>query len=216
MEPSPLLKLPPELRNSIWEYAMHEQHPITLSRTHSTEAPLLRVCKKIRNEAGLLFYAINDFDAITNMYDWQHVAHWLHHGPPEKRSLLKSFTLRVEMPRFSSAWPIPSQRAVNVNPARSIRPPKGTLPGGLHGIDFGGRETASVVRISVNGGNDTERMYKGRLPPRTSYLARLLLMYISYGLEVLDAMISETTAEGQRVEYSKVDDRLEEVMRKRA
>ncbi|KAK4565850.1 hypothetical protein LTR86_003699 [Recurvomyces mirabilis] len=219
MEPSPLLRLPPELRNTIWEHALHEQHPIRISPTDSAEAPLLRTCKNVRSEGELIFYATNDFDAIVTMFDWQHVAHWLRHGPQEKLSLIKSLNLRLALPGVDSNWPVRPRLPANTSTSTAPkyrRPTKGTLIDAFENIDFGGRDTASIVHVSVNGGTDTERIYEELRPSRQNHLARLLLLFLAYGREVLDDLGAETTAEGVRVEWTKVDDRLEEAVRKRS
>ncbi|KAK3679769.1 hypothetical protein LTR78_000145 [Recurvomyces mirabilis] len=219
MEPSRLLKLPPEMRNLIWEYALHEQHPVRISRSNSAEAPLLRTCKKIRNEGELIFYDTNDFDAIVTMFDWQHVAHWLRHRPPEKLFLIRSLTLKLALPGVDSTWPPLPRQPPNISISTELkyrRPPKGILIDAFENKDFGGRDTASVVHVSVNGGTDTERIYEELKPSRQNHVARLLLLFLSYGREALDDVGAETTAEGVRVERTKVDDRLEEAVRKRS
>lgn len=52
---SPLLTLPPELRNKIYDYALVETEPILVT-TAFTQPPLLRICSQVRSEALPMWY----------------------------------------------------------------------------------------------------------------------------------------------------------------
>ncbi|KAK3050292.1 hypothetical protein LTR09_008441 [Extremus antarcticus] len=58
---SPLLKLPPELRNKIYGYAILRSGVKKVHSTDGSQPPLLRVCKEIRSEAVALYYTDNKF-----------------------------------------------------------------------------------------------------------------------------------------------------------
>jgi len=65
---SPLLRLPPELRNRITEYAVTEIAPITVSSRRrldeSRQPALTRVCRQLRRETVETFYQVNDFEYL--------------------------------------------------------------------------------------------------------------------------------------------------------
>ncbi|KAH9837400.1 hypothetical protein Tdes44962_MAKER08366 [Teratosphaeria destructans] len=65
--PCRFLALPPELRNTIYEYLLVYKYGITLSRriigVHCMP-PLLRTCRQIKTEASAIYYSQNDFTAI--------------------------------------------------------------------------------------------------------------------------------------------------------
>lgn len=59
---SPLFKLPSELRNIIYRYALNEQAAIDITKDYGIPEPaLLSACKIIRCETRLIFYGENDF-----------------------------------------------------------------------------------------------------------------------------------------------------------
>jgi len=83
MESSSLNKLPPELRNSIYELALCPAEDITFSmlgdsRLMSNPSPTQRVlaltatCKQIRDECLLMFYAQNEFHVTMDLCDRTH------------------------------------------------------------------------------------------------------------------------------------------------
>ncbi|KAK4544186.1 hypothetical protein LTR36_004396 [Oleoguttula mirabilis] len=64
MDRSPLAKLSPELRNSIWKLLVTEDEPLQVSVTLPTTVvppPITKVCRQIRSECHLMFYAMNTF-----------------------------------------------------------------------------------------------------------------------------------------------------------
>jgi len=67
---SPLFKLPPELRNMIYRYAIISNTELPISKSHGIpEAPLLQVNKLIRSETYELFYLENKFTCVVHNYD---------------------------------------------------------------------------------------------------------------------------------------------------
>jgi hypothetical protein len=67
---SPLFKLPPELRNMIYRYAIVSNRTLRVTKSRGIpEAPLLSVNKLIRAETFGLFYADNKFKCIVRSYD---------------------------------------------------------------------------------------------------------------------------------------------------
>jgi hypothetical protein len=66
----PLLKLPPEIRLSIWEYALQGdegEYQIT-EAAGIPEPPLLETCKTIRDEAISMFHSLNALDILVRSY----------------------------------------------------------------------------------------------------------------------------------------------------
>lgn len=69
----PLLALPAELRNNIWE-EVFEGNEVQISTTRrgrsrgSTAPALLLTCKHIYSEASSVYYALSDFQAVTRSY----------------------------------------------------------------------------------------------------------------------------------------------------
>lgn len=63
----PLLKLPPELRNRIYRYAIVQDEPIDVAETTKKKEPaLLATCKEIREQALKMFYHENTFYCLAN------------------------------------------------------------------------------------------------------------------------------------------------------
>ncbi|KXT07161.1 hypothetical protein AC578_2493 [Pseudocercospora eumusae] len=101
VESSPLLALPPELRNHIYrEVLVHNNNIIII--TKSTKPPsLLQLCREIRFEAQGIYLAENRFMGQTTssfdpkQHDWW--ALWLRSLGTERRTLLRSFEIFVAM-----------------------------------------------------------------------------------------------------------------------
>lgn len=68
---SPLLKLPAELQNHIYSYALLRSHRIKVSKSQWVhhEAPLLSVCRYIRKETTKMYFASNSFQLVFEDYD---------------------------------------------------------------------------------------------------------------------------------------------------
>jgi len=61
-----LLELPPELRNRIHRFTLHEGDGIDVTAQGYTRPALLATCHRVRNEALSLLYLENDIKVIMN------------------------------------------------------------------------------------------------------------------------------------------------------
>lgn len=67
---SPLFKLPPELRNTIYRFAIVTEDDLQITKTGGIPEPaLLSVSKTVRSETFGLFYHENRFSCIVRYYD---------------------------------------------------------------------------------------------------------------------------------------------------
>lgn len=65
----PLLRLPPEVRNHIWQDALHVDGNCIINEGEDFPEPaLLSTCAQIRREAIGIFYSNNDFQAMITSY----------------------------------------------------------------------------------------------------------------------------------------------------
>ncbi|KAK4963697.1 hypothetical protein LTR10_001328 [Elasticomyces elasticus] len=64
-----LFKIPGEIRNQIYEYALLEPKKIKIKPTGPGEPPLLRVSKRIRDEASSIYYTLNTFHVYITDFD---------------------------------------------------------------------------------------------------------------------------------------------------
>lgn len=99
---SPLLDLPPELRNEIYRYTLHASDWLVVDGNMPEEPGLLSACRQIRTEASPIYYFENWFHIWINNYDgevtWLLRKKWWVY----KRPLL----FRVEMQAFAKPnWP---------------------------------------------------------------------------------------------------------------
>ncbi|KAK5733829.1 hypothetical protein LTR17_009381 [Elasticomyces elasticus] len=79
-----LLDLPPELRNQIWRYVLHEQNAIPVSSAASQQPALLRTCRQITRETRGIFYNENTFRiTVIDLKMTVPRQHWLETGVPE-------------------------------------------------------------------------------------------------------------------------------------
>lgn len=69
MTDSPLMKLPPELRNRIYRYTVVGDSKIFVTHNGLREPELLHVCTQIRTEALGIFYSENVFSVENQNYD---------------------------------------------------------------------------------------------------------------------------------------------------
>ncbi|KAF2769771.1 hypothetical protein EJ03DRAFT_374270 [Teratosphaeria nubilosa] len=78
----PLLNLPPELRNTIYELALLSAQPIEIpSNGRLSAPPLIQVCRQTRSEATAIYYGQNAFRCIV-VYEMCRTAYdWLTHLP---------------------------------------------------------------------------------------------------------------------------------------
>jgi len=65
---SPILKLPPELRNAIYRCVLISDTPIDVSERNENLTPcyLLATCRQIRAEASKMYYSENTFSVSVN------------------------------------------------------------------------------------------------------------------------------------------------------
>lgn len=93
MEHSPLGKLPPELRNNIYDLALPQEREITLVRTCKDDPwqppALLQVCRQLRSEASSMFYSSVGF----KVFYWSHLAVMLANLRAQDRSLISRIYL---------------------------------------------------------------------------------------------------------------------------
>ena len=75
-EPSPLVELPPELRNKVYRYVLLSEGPVHVGATGFMEPPLLMTAKQIRQEASSIFYKENEFDVLIIDYDIKNCIKW--------------------------------------------------------------------------------------------------------------------------------------------
>lgn len=97
---SPLLRLPPELRNIIYEYVLRMNHPIEMIRTAMRDRAgpkrhllaLLGSCSQINTETAMLPYTLNVF-AMTGFSSnaWK----LLHHTGQKQLQAIKRMQLRT-------------------------------------------------------------------------------------------------------------------------
>lgn len=159
MDNSSLAHLSPELRNLIYGHALYERRPVAISKNFSTEPALLRTCKQIREEAELLFYAVNDFTGIaTIMADDEHdgdghIIRWLHRAPVQKLALIKSLTIRVEIPGFEWQGILEPLNGTRPESERN-KPLCSKLIACLQESTFGHRRAEHVLNFAVHGASD--------------------------------------------------------------
>lgn len=96
---SPLFRLPPELRNTIYEMALTEASVLELKplfkRTPAaTQPPRLRACRATRAEALPIFHSkIDSVAAIHSVGDEKRLQHWLTAIGPHNRVHLRHVLL---------------------------------------------------------------------------------------------------------------------------
>ncbi|USW53638.1 hypothetical protein Slin15195_G069570 [Septoria linicola] len=77
MESSPLVLLPPELRNRIYESVLKDNCAIVLSGIKNRNQ-LTRTCREVREECWKMFWALNEFRlTVLPEDDKTKLAHWI-------------------------------------------------------------------------------------------------------------------------------------------
>jgi hypothetical protein len=110
-EQSHLLKLPPELRNRIYELVLAPAMPFTLT-TYGTQCRpgLLRVCRQIRAETRLVYYHLRKFYIIVTAENMDNIRRWAATITDDGLRSIQSLTLQFQTgprrPRYSagSSW----------------------------------------------------------------------------------------------------------------
>lgn len=103
---SPLFKLPAELRNRIYEYALtDDKQPLVVVHTWLSvsngyglcmQPALVRTCRAIRNEALSIFYSSNEFTASFEMqYSERVMRAWLERIGRQNREHLQQILVPV-------------------------------------------------------------------------------------------------------------------------
>lgn len=69
IQQSRLLRLPAELRNMIWKFAITADRPLCIIGASPTQPALTRTCRQIRNESIRFFYRENSFSCTIMNYD---------------------------------------------------------------------------------------------------------------------------------------------------
>ncbi|KAK5716898.1 hypothetical protein LTR17_016270 [Elasticomyces elasticus] len=95
-----LLDLPPELRNQIWRYVLHEQNAIPVSSAASQQPALLRTCHQITNETRGIFHNENTFRiTVIDLKMTVPRQHWLETGVTDSNA--RTFRLVGNMNRLN-------------------------------------------------------------------------------------------------------------------
>lgn len=81
-----LFKLPPEIRNQIYEYVLHDEIsvyacydcvPRRIESGDDAQPSLLWTCTQVRREAVPMFLAMTNFEIIVDIRDLRNLAEWL-------------------------------------------------------------------------------------------------------------------------------------------
>lgn len=103
MDTSPFGLLSPEIRNRIYYLAFTAPH--TIQEGKPFEASLTRVCRQIRAESQLMFYAETKFETTVSKWNMAHLILWLE--TMEKRNRKKItylvITCKDKLPNLSFA-----------------------------------------------------------------------------------------------------------------
>ncbi|KAK4542257.1 hypothetical protein LTR36_006910 [Oleoguttula mirabilis] len=91
---SPLLSLPPELRNNVYEMAPTVRETIDI--VNDPKPALLASCSLIRQEASKLYYACNHFLLIVEPNNMQAVASSLYLIGRDNTSLIRELALQID------------------------------------------------------------------------------------------------------------------------
>lgn len=91
---SPLLDLPPELRNIIYEFALQWAAAIRVPGiSHQAATSLLSTCRQIRTEASPLYYKLNRFRTSIAAHGGSSVLVWLQILGQERCRLMRRLSL---------------------------------------------------------------------------------------------------------------------------
>ncbi|TKA79913.1 hypothetical protein B0A49_00989 [Cryomyces minteri] len=95
MEHSPFSALASEIRNVIYELALHEPEPILLAEDTTThEQPALtKVCRQIREECLAMHYHLNTFRTVISVAKFGFISDWLTRIGPSNCALLRSLQI---------------------------------------------------------------------------------------------------------------------------
>ena len=95
---SPLMALPPELRNRIYRYNLVSADDILICSPEGCKRPaLLYVSKQIQQEAALLYYAENHFRAITSVQAVGNIKSWVNNMTPQECEAVTMITVEYRI-----------------------------------------------------------------------------------------------------------------------
>lgn len=107
MQRSPFLKLPAELRNTIYELALLPNMPISVERDSKPKIPaILRTCHQTRREAGPIYfssvrgllYFYTTGDIYAGSFGTPAIIAWLHNIGTDQSALIKRLELHCTGP----------------------------------------------------------------------------------------------------------------------
>lgn len=112
MDQSPFIRLPPELRDDIYEMVLVQDHPIGISQPPDSKtsrvsfAALLQTCHQIRNEAIAIFYSSNSFVISTPGANFTRpcLKGWLGALEPETRLLIRRVFINEDNASIWRNW----------------------------------------------------------------------------------------------------------------
>lgn len=153
-------RLPAELRNLCYEYALYEPDGAGIRN----EPSLLSTCKAIREEAELMYYAINAFEVTIHEDHIDHaLCQWLEDKAGPRLRSIRSLSLHVQMP-WIAAQPTDTSNGLPEGEDDEC----GSL-GCLHLMhimkslrtaSFNDRSLEKVVRFTLNDARDDEHFDK--------------------------------------------------------
>ncbi|KAM3417598.1 hypothetical protein BST61_g5834 [Cercospora zeina] len=160
MQSSFFERLPAELRNLCYEHALYEPKGARIRN----EPSLLSTCKAIREEAELMYYAINDFEVTIHEDHINHdLCQWLQAKSGPRIRSIRSLSLHVQMP-----W-ISAQPANATNGSAEGEDDECGSRECLHlmhimksvrTVSFNDRSLEKVIRFTLNGARDDEHFDK--------------------------------------------------------
>jgi hypothetical protein len=93
---SHLLKLPPELRNRIYESALTADSSSRNRELHTPHRPaLLQVCRQLRDETRLFYFSLNRFHIIVTVNNTKEVRRWAAAITDEELRSIPSLTFQL-------------------------------------------------------------------------------------------------------------------------
>ncbi|USW51067.1 hypothetical protein Slin15195_G043860 [Septoria linicola] len=157
MQQSFFERLPAELRNLCYEFALYEPAGARIWN----EPNLLHTCKSIRLEAELMYYAINDF--VTEIHE-EHIGHdlcaWLKTKAGPRTRLIRSLSLHVQMPSLTEHT-IDSGEADEEDDCGSVAFLQLLhIMESIRSAPFAIQSLEKVVNFTLNGARDDERFGK--------------------------------------------------------
>ncbi|KAK3710070.1 hypothetical protein LTR37_010501 [Vermiconidia calcicola] len=101
-----LKKLPPELRNRIFQYAVLEDHDIDISQYRALPR-VAHVCKQLRDEVTPVYFGNNNFIVAIQGSKYQHLLHWLEKAAGQFRKTIPRLAIHCETGPFEDIFARP-------------------------------------------------------------------------------------------------------------